>query len=278
MVWPTNRPIDKASFAHTRTDRPVHTVVFCLAVAGLLLLSVSRAWPGLFRSPQSAAGYVEIPLNDREETSTHEEILPNRGGRVAGPALPISRLLLVASICALTVRIELFRRIYKATECTISSVEVIPSFQRNHTFQPLLTTSQQIILPLSISIYDALRIQRPRQSENEESPDGSIYDAGFASLQRIIRGSRWRYIPPASALVLGSYMALGLWSGLTSTYICPSVVGETRSIPLMQWLGAALDSFLAIAAHELCLPQSTPFGTSRGRGPTIWSTILIVGC
>jgi hypothetical protein len=45
----------------------------------------------------------------------------------------------------------------------------------------------------------------------------------------------------------------------------------------MQWLGAALDSFLAIAAYELCLPQSTPFGTSRGRGPTVWSTILIVG-
>jgi hypothetical protein len=133
-------------------------------------------------------------------------------------------------------------------------------------------------LPLSISIYDALRIQRPRQSENEESPDGSIYDARFVSLQRTIRGSRWRYIPPACALVLGSYMALGLWSGLTSTYICPLVVGETRSIPLMQWLGAALDSFLAIATYELCLPQSTPFGTSRGRGPTIWSTILIVGC
>ena len=114
----------------------------------------------------------------------------------------------------------------------------------------LLTTPQQIVLPLCISIYDALRIQRPRQSENEESADGSIYDAGFASLQRTIRGSRWRYIPSTCALVLGSYMALGLWSGLTSTYICPLVVGETRSIPLMQWLGAALDSFLAIAAYE----------------------------
>jgi hypothetical protein len=72
-------------------------------------------------------------------------------------------------------------------------------------------------------------------------------------------------------------MALGLWSGLTSTYICPIVVGEAKSIPLMQWLSVALDSFLAIAAYELCLPQSTPFGTSRGRGPAIWSTVLIVG-
>jgi hypothetical protein len=46
----------------------------------------------------------------------------------------------------------------------------------------------------------------------------------------------------------------------------------------MQWLGVALDSFLAIAAYELCLPQSTLFGASRGRGPAIWSAILIVGC
>lgn len=148
----------------------------------------------------------------------------------------------------------------------------------SYMYVNLLTTSQQIVLPLSISIYDALRIQRPKQTENEESPDGSIYDAGFASLQRIFRGSRWRYIPSTCALVLGSYMALGLWSGLTSTYICPVVVGEARSIPLMQWLGVALDSFLAIAAYELCLLPNTPFGTSRGRGPAIWSIILIVGC
>jgi hypothetical protein len=152
----------------------------------------------------------------------------------------------------------------------------MPSSQRIHTCQPPnnCTTDR---LPLSISIYDALRFQQPQQTENEESPNGSIYDAEFASLQRIIRGSRWRYIPSTCALVLGSYIALGLWSGLTSTYICPLVVGETRSIPLMQWLGAALDSFLAIAAYELCLLQSPAFGTSQGRGLAIWSTILIVG-
>jgi hypothetical protein len=133
-------------------------------------------------------------------------------------------------------------------------------------------------VPLAISVYDALRFQRPRQTEKEEPPDGSIYDAGLASLQRIVRGSRWRYVPSTSALVLGCYMALGLWSGLNSTYICPLVVGETRSIPLMQWLGATLDSFLAIATYELCLPHSTAGSISRGRGPAIWSTILIVRC
>lgn len=110
---------------HTCTDRPVHTVVFSLAVAGFLLLSISRAWPRLFRSPGDGAGYVEIPLDHREETGTHREIPSDGGAHIFGPGPRIPRLLLIASICALTVRIELFRRIYKATECTINSVEVI---------------------------------------------------------------------------------------------------------------------------------------------------------
>jgi hypothetical protein len=124
MVWSRSAPLDKTNRSHNYTDRPVHTVVFCIGVAGFLLVSISRAWPGLFRASQSGAGYVEIPLDDREETSTHIEILPDRRAHTVGPGARTSRLLLVASICALTVRIELFRQIYKATECSISSVEV----------------------------------------------------------------------------------------------------------------------------------------------------------
>ena len=71
-------------------------------------------------------------------------------------------------------------------------------------------------------------------------------------------------------------MALGLWSGLNSTYICPLVVGDTHTVPLMQWFAASLDSFLAVAVYELSLPQSNSGITGRSRGPAIWSTILIV--
>ena len=71
-------------------------------------------------------------------------------------------------------------------------------------------------------------------------------------------------------------MALGVWSGLNSTYICPLVVGDARTVPLMQWFAASLDSFLAIAVYELALPQSNSGSTGRSRGPAIWSTMLIV--
>jgi hypothetical protein len=136
MVRPSNCPIDKALCTHSRIDRPVHTVVFSIAIAGFLLLSTSRAWPGLFRSPQRGAGYVEIPLNDIGDTSSNREIPPDRGAPIVGPGPRVSRLLLVASVCALTLRIELFRQIYKATECTVRSVEVINAFAYNQRVQP----------------------------------------------------------------------------------------------------------------------------------------------
>ena len=174
-------------------------------------------------------------------------------------------------------RIELFRQISKSTECTTRSVEVIHTSETESEFHPA-NSEWQIFVPLAISIYDALRFQKPRQTEKEDSPGGNTYNAGFTSLQRMVRGSRWRYVPPTCALVLGCYMTMGLWSGLNSTYICPLVVGEARSIPLMQWLSAMLDSFVAIATYELCLPP-TPVGSNfRGRGPAIWSTILVVSC
>ena len=124
MVRPAQPPLGRAPRTHTRTDRPVHSVICSFAAAGFLLLSISRAWPGLFRIPQSGTGYVEIPLDDREETTDLRETTPDRDVHAVGPGARLSRLLLLVSICALTVRVELFRQIYKATECTISSVEV----------------------------------------------------------------------------------------------------------------------------------------------------------
>lgn len=69
-------------------------------------------------------------------------------------------------------------------------------------------------------------------------------------------------------------MAMGLWSGQNSTYICPLVLGETKKIPIMQWGSLAIDAFLAITAYELSLPHSS--SSSRGHGPMIWSTVVVV--
>ncbi len=219
-----------------------------------MLLSVSRRWPDLFKAPHSGGKYSEIPLHDRNETRISSDPPPERESHSVGLGLGLSRLLLVSSICALAARVELFRRIYKASECTAKSVE--------------------IVIPLVIAIYDAVRFQKP--VEKEEAGSASIFDKGRASLKYFLIGSRWRYVPSACALTAGCYMTLDLWSGLNSTYICPLVVGETRTIPLMQWGSASLDCFLAIAAYELSLPHTSGGGTTRARGPAIWSAVTIV--
>ena len=84
---------------------------------------------------------MEIPLDDREEASTREEIPLGQGVNAVGPGPRLSRLLLLFSICALTVRIELFRQIYRATECTTSSVEVThaPESSCRVTYADMLT-------------------------------------------------------------------------------------------------------------------------------------------
>ena len=88
--------------------------------------------------------------------------------------------------------------------------------------------------------------------------------------------SRWRYIPSAILLLTGCRLAMGLWSGLDSTYICPTIGGQTRTIPTMQWIAAAIDLFLVVAAYELSLPQVQSGRPGRGRGPVIWSSVLLV--
>ena len=198
--------------------------------------------------------YSEIPLDDRNETHDAGNSSQNREAQHLGPGPALSRLLLVSSICALALRVELFRRISKATECTTKSVE--------------------IVIPLLIAIYDAVRFQNA--TEKEDTAFASIHEGWRVSFTHFVRGSRWRYIPSACALTVGCYMALDLWSGLNSTYICPLVVGEARTIPFMQWGSAGLDCFLAITAYELSLPNTLGGSTTRSRGPTTWSAIAIV--
>ena len=121
-----------------------------------------------------------------------------------------------------------------------------------------------------------MRFQKPRPKDKQEYSDESIYEAGFASVKHFLCSSRWRYIPSAILLLTGCRLAMGMWSGLNSTYICPTIGGQTRTIAAMQWIAAAIDFFLVVAAYELSLPQAQSGRPGRGRGPVIWSSVLLV--
>ena len=102
-------------------------MVLLLFATGLTLVGVRRSFPNLFRIFRDSHGGTNLPL---------EEIpSPLLAGKVSKDGLKTKHFpptkgtvllwaILVGGVVSLVVRIELFRRILKATECTVSSFEV----------------------------------------------------------------------------------------------------------------------------------------------------------
>lgn len=162
--------------------------------------------------------------------------------------------MLAAAVSVLSIRIELYRRISKATECTIDGVEVF--------------------LPVVLAIYDAFRSQRPMTEELEEEPDNSVYQSFRESLRVWILRPRFRYVFSIFVVSYGCYITQRLWASSNSTYICPIVVGEPKTIPLMQVSALLLDSCLAIIAYETS-PKQDGRGLSGRRHVVLWSSVMI---
>jgi hypothetical protein len=227
--------------------------VIALTVCAFTLASASKAIPSLFSSPRSKAAYTAVPLDKLNSDGTEPrpelspDSLPQYNGRVR-----ISALALV--IAAFSARLEVYRRISQATECTISNVEVF--------------------LPLLLALYDCVRFQQYKSIELPEKPDHSVYDAIQERVRRYILRPRYRYMLSVCLTCLGSSLLLGLWRPLNSTYICPIVTGEQRSIPLLQVGGLLLDFIVAVVAHEM-IPRPDGSGLSPRRTTVLWSTILL---
>lgn len=216
--------------------------------------------PTLFQSPESKSKggrYPSLPLNDLgnvepQNARTQES---NQGqGKVRVTVL-------AAAIVALSLRLELYRRISKATECTIDSLEVF--------------------LPFLIALYDVYRSQKqsPPSGEKQTTTSasgwiprtvGSIQEAVSTYLLR----PRTRYMLPVFLLAFGCHLIPGLWRSSTSTYICPIVTGEPRTIKLFQFLALFLDFSIAIIAYET-RPKADGGGLSGRRCVVLWSSTLL---
>lgn len=102
--------------------------------------------------------------------------------------------------------------------------------------------------------------------------DETAYDA----VQRRYLASRFRYVLPAFLVSFGCHLTSGLWSGVSSTYICPLVGGQTWAIPIMQYVCAILDCCLAIAAYELCVRKFSKGKRAGTKTPLVWDSTLVV--
>jgi hypothetical protein len=109
----------------TGIDRPIHAIVFLCFGVGVTLISFRRSYPNFCRSKPECHQEGNLPLEELFAPASGDDVSRGRHKRnylAQWQTLP--RLLLVGAIVSLVVRIELLRRILKAMECTVSSVEV----------------------------------------------------------------------------------------------------------------------------------------------------------
>ena len=228
----------------------MHTLVISLATCAFALISISKTLPILFGLSKFKPTYTAVPLDDLEPNGTQDRPVilakASHGGRI--------RITVLAAACvALSLRVELYRRVTKAPECARNSVE--------------------IFLPLLIGVYDALRFQQVDHSPIVDGPDGSVYDAIAAKARRYILRPRFRYICSATLLCFGCDLLLDLWQPLNSTYICPVSTSEQTAIQLCQVGSLVLDTVLAILVCEN-LPQADGTGLAPRRSVVLWSSTL----
>lgn len=168
---------------------------------------------------------------------------------------------LTFAVIALSLRLELYRRITKATECTIDSVEVF--------------------LPFLIAVYDVIRSQKQRTFQGEKQSNTTASRLSTRTIEFIQRAiSTWilrpgtRYLLPVFLIAFGCYSIQGLWHSSTTTYICPLVTGEQKTIPIFQFLAVLLDFLIAIIAYET-RPKNDGSGLSGRRCVVLWSSTLL---
>lgn len=122
-------------------DRAIHAIVLLCFATGVTLIGIHRQFPGLFRTNQeSREENANLPLEDLSSPVMPEDVSKDSQLRHTAPSFQriTSRALLTGAVVSLVVRIELLRRILKATECTVSSFEVwhdrsVPSYHSLRT-------------------------------------------------------------------------------------------------------------------------------------------------
>lgn len=136
--------------------------------------------------------------------------------------------------------------------------------------------SVQVFIPFILSLYDSFRYQRLRSDRSGQPLGHDVRRTTHFATQRRYLASSFRFIPPAFFVSYGSHLTSDLWSGTSSTYICPLVAGQIWTVPAMQFIATALDCCLAVIAYELCLCRPTRDERVSATVPLAWGFILSV--
>lgn len=174
--------------------------------------------------------YTEAVLPRVNDLNTEKRHVSGKSTQPVGEnSIQIKRLVL--AVLALTLRIEIWRRISNAPECSLSSLE--------------------IWLPLLWATYEACRSDRTQTCRDSGNSNGITDDSASSTYIWTLLRSRLRYAIPTSFICVGCHLISRLWRGLNSTFICPQVSGGQSLVPALQSVALLLD-FLLLAVVLEC--------------------------
>jgi hypothetical protein len=233
--------------------------VAAFATCAFLIISTSKTLPNLFSTARTTPVYSALPLDDLTPNgAVQDSVVLTKDGGIQRHQGKVRVTVLLAATVALSLRIELYRQISNATECTIPSLE--------------------IYLPILIAVYDALRFQRSDISQaGDRPPANNGYELWrnklSAMIETYVLKPRYRYILSTFLFCYGCHLVIDQWHPLNSTYICPIVLNQHSTIPYAQTASLVLDGILAIIVYEM-LPRKDGSGLSPRRSVVLWSSTL----
>ncbi|PGH16029.1 hypothetical protein AJ79_02009 [Helicocarpus griseus UAMH5409] len=225
-------------------DRPANTAVITFAFTGLSLLILGR-----FVSSPSQDSHVEdqddsIQLSDsllHTSTETSSRALAKLRKLTSAKIRKASFILFLA-ICALTLRIELFRSEVLSTECT--------------------TPALYIFIPLFLWVYDYWSNRRTNRINTAQGFDSNVKRSLTSTI-------------PIILLIPSAFLTSSLSSAWKSTYICPWTGSTASRTVALQIFGVVLDTATLIAFAELARQPIRHNDGRRLQTTTLWGFILL---
>lgn len=195
------------------------------------MIGASRLLPKGSSRTVKGQQYHALPLGEVGEPHSSRQPSPEREDVRYPASLRKLRLIAIALILALSLRVAVLRLVLANVQCAAL------------TWEPLI--------PFAFACLDYWNVQRHKTWSVHEDPDSSAYDA----LEQDIARSPYRYLVSAGLVSFGGLLAIATTRSPASTYICAASLRYHWLTPFLQRLGTVLDIVIAYCIYALLHQQ-----------------------
>ncbi|KAK5134393.1 hypothetical protein LTR08_006573 [Meristemomyces frigidus] len=236
--WPAISGLVAGTFLLTRSvpttfafDKPVHTSIVVLASCAAAIIGLSRLLPQDGGRSHKGQEYDALPMGDIGQPENSRASSPSPGDVRYPSSLRQLRMLFLALVLAICLRVEALREVLANTQCAGLS------------WEPLI--------PFALALLDYRAVQRRGMRAAPDDPDASVYDA----LEERLLRAPYSYALAAGLLGMGGLLTTALTTSPKSTSICAASLPYGWVVPVLQHVGTVLDLFIAFCIGQLLHQQ-----------------------